>query len=113
MSIFDCPVTLKVISEKYLANQLARLRFLREARAMRASVIPTSPPSSTLGGEGGITFTQWSLWLGETLESLMKRSGRLEAKFALEIAGSGRSWFDCGPQAKFSFTETSNQATSW
>jgi hypothetical protein len=28
-----CPVTLKVISEKYLADESARLRFLREARA--------------------------------------------------------------------------------
>jgi len=28
-----CPVTLKVISERYLADESARLRFLREARA--------------------------------------------------------------------------------
>ena len=28
-----CPVTLKVISERYLGNDSARLRFLREARA--------------------------------------------------------------------------------
>src|SRR5271166_2642417 len=28
-----CPVTLKVINEKYLGDELARLRFLREARA--------------------------------------------------------------------------------
>jgi len=28
-----CPVTLKVISEQYLADETARLRFLREARA--------------------------------------------------------------------------------
>jgi len=28
-----CPVTLKVISERYLGDQSARLRFLREARA--------------------------------------------------------------------------------
>jgi serine/threonine protein kinase len=27
-----CPVTLKVISEKYLGDESARLRFLREAR---------------------------------------------------------------------------------
>ena len=29
----QCPVTLKVISEKYLGDESARLRFLREARA--------------------------------------------------------------------------------
>ena len=28
-----CPVTLKVISEKYIGDESARLRFLREARA--------------------------------------------------------------------------------
>jgi serine/threonine protein kinase len=28
-----CPVTLKVISERYLDDESARLRFLREARA--------------------------------------------------------------------------------
>src|SRR5271165_2078523 len=28
-----CPVTLKVISERYVGNESARLRFLREARA--------------------------------------------------------------------------------
>ena len=28
----QCPVTLKVISEKYLGDESARLRFLREAR---------------------------------------------------------------------------------
>jgi hypothetical protein len=30
-----CPVTLKVISEPYLGDESARLRFLREARAAR------------------------------------------------------------------------------
>ena len=32
-----CPVTLKVISERYLGDESARLRFLREARAAAAS----------------------------------------------------------------------------
>jgi hypothetical protein len=31
-----CPVTLKVITEKFLDDELARLRFLREARAASA-----------------------------------------------------------------------------
>ena len=42
-----CPVTLKVISEKYLGDEAARLRFLREARAVTSGFIPTSPPCST------------------------------------------------------------------
>ena len=32
-----CPVTLKVISERYLGDESARLRFLREARAAAAN----------------------------------------------------------------------------
>ena len=32
-----CPVTLKVINERYLGDESARLRFLREARAARSS----------------------------------------------------------------------------
>jgi len=39
-----CPVTLKVISERYLGDELARLRFLREARAA-ASVRHTNVAS--------------------------------------------------------------------
>ena len=39
-----CPVTLKVISERYLGDESARLRFLREARAA-ASVRHTNVAS--------------------------------------------------------------------
>ena len=35
-----CPVTLKVISERYLGDESARLRFLREARAAASQKSP-------------------------------------------------------------------------
>ena len=41
------PVTLKVISERYLGDESAQLRFLREARAAGASVTQMSPRFST------------------------------------------------------------------
>jgi hypothetical protein len=44
-----CPVTLKVISERYLAHESARLRFLREAHAAARLRHPTSPRSFTTG----------------------------------------------------------------
>jgi predicted ATPase len=81
-----CPVTLKVINEKYLGDESARHRFLREARAA-ASVRHTNVASVFhLGRTGKNYFYAMEFVEGETLENLIKRSGRLEAKLALEIA---------------------------
>ena len=81
-----CPVTLKVINEKYLGDESARLRFLREARA--AAKLRHSNVASVLhlGRTGGSYFYAMEFVEGETLEKLIKRSGRLEVKLALEIA---------------------------
>src|SRR6516164_410799 len=80
-----CPVTLKVISEKYLGDESARLRFLREARAA-ASVRHTNVASVFhLGRTGDNYFYAMEFVEGETLQNLIKRSGRLDAKLALEI----------------------------
>src|SRR5208337_2621500 len=81
-----CPVTLKVISEKYLDDESARLRFLREARA--AARLRHSNVASVLhlGRTGSGYFYAMEFVEGETLEKLIKRSGPLEAKLALEIA---------------------------
>ena len=81
-----CPVTLKVISERYLGDESARLRFLREARA--AARLRHSNVASVLhlGRTGQSYFYAMEFVEGETLENLIKRSGPLEAKLALEIA---------------------------
>ena len=80
-----CPVTLKVISERYLGDESARLRFLREARAA-ASVRHTNVASVFhLGIIGENYFYAMEFAEGETLEQLIKRSGKLDAKLALEI----------------------------
>ena len=81
-----CPVTLKVISEQYLADESARLRFLREARAAASVRHPNVASVFHLGRSGRNYFYAMEFVEGETLESLIKRSGRLEAKLALEIA---------------------------
>src|SRR6267154_4924753 len=81
-----CPVTLKVISEQYVGDESARLRFLREARAA-ASVRHTNVASVFhLGRTGQNYFYAMEFVEGETLENLIKRSGRVEVKLALEIA---------------------------
>src|SRR6202795_5018316 len=80
-----CPVTLKVISERYVGDESARLRFLREARAA-ASVRHTNVASVFhLGRTGQNYFYAMEFVEGETLENLIKRSSRLEVKLALEI----------------------------
>jgi serine/threonine protein kinase len=45
-----CPVTLKVISERYLGDESARLRFLREACAAGSRVGRSSRTARVLGG---------------------------------------------------------------
>jgi serine/threonine protein kinase len=79
-----CPVTLKV-NEKYLGDESARLRFLREARA--AARLRHSNVASVLhlGRTGSSYFYAMEFVEGETLENLIKRSGKLEIKLALEI----------------------------
>src|SRR6202790_4037985 len=81
-----CPVTLKVINERYLGDESARLRFLREARA--AARLRHSNVASVLhlGRTGSSYFYAMEFVEGETLENLIRRSGRFEVKLALEIA---------------------------
>ena len=71
-----CPVTLKVISERYLGDGSAQLRFLREARAA-AKVRHTNVASVFhLGRTGSSYFYAMEFVEGETLEHLIRRSGR-------------------------------------
>src|SRR6202045_3938690 len=80
-----CPVTLKVISERYLGDESARLRFLREARAAASVRHPNVASVLHLGRTGSSYFYAMEFVEGETLEQLVRCSGRLKAKLALEI----------------------------
>ena len=82
----QCPVTLKVISERYVGDESARLRFLREARAAASVRHPNVASVFHLGRTGDSYFYAMEFVEGETLEKLIKRSGPLEVKLALEIA---------------------------
>ena len=79
------PVTLKVISEKYLGDESARRRFLREARAAASVRHPNVASVFYLGRSGENYFYAMEFVEGETLEKLIKRSGRLDVELALEI----------------------------
>jgi serine/threonine protein kinase len=78
-------VTLKVISEKYLGDAPARLRFLREARSAASIRHPNVASVFHLGKTGSSYFYAMEFVEGETLEKFIKRSGCLEVNVALEI----------------------------
>jgi WD40 repeat protein/serine/threonine protein kinase len=82
----QCPVTVKVINERYLGDQSARLHFLREARAAASLRHANVASVLHLGRTGGSYFYAMEFVEGETLQSLIQRSVRLEVKLALEIA---------------------------
>ena len=80
-----CTVTLKVISEKYLGDAPARLRFLREARSAASVRHPNVASVFHLGKTGSSYFYAMEFVEGETLEKFIQRSGCLEVNVALEI----------------------------
>ena len=80
-----CHVSLKVINERCLANEAARLRFLREARAAAKVRHPNVALVLHLGKTGEKFFYAMEFVEGETLESLINRSGPVEVGRALEI----------------------------
>ena len=91
-----CPVTLKVISDRYLGDESARLRFLREARAAASVRHPNVASVFHLGTIGQNYFYAMEFVEGETLEKLIRRSGRLEIKLALQNRVAGRCRVGCG-----------------
>jgi serine/threonine protein kinase/Tfp pilus assembly protein PilF len=89
-----CPVTLKVINERYLGNESARLRFLREARAAASLRHPNVASVFRLGRTDDNYFYAMEFVEGETLDSFIKRSGPLEVPLALEIVSQVASALD-------------------
>jgi hypothetical protein len=81
-----CHVALKVISERYLGDESARLRFLREDRAAASVRHPNVASVFHLGRTGSSYFYAMEFVEGETLQNLIKRTGRLDVKLALQIA---------------------------
>ena len=79
-------VALKVINSQLLGDESARRRFVREARAAASLRHPNVASVFHLGKSVTSYFYAMEFVEGETLENLIKRSGRLEVKLALEIA---------------------------
>jgi serine/threonine protein kinase len=80
-----CAVALKVINARFIGDESARRRFVREARAAASVRHPNVASVFHLGQTGDGYFYAMEFVEGETLENLIKRCGRLEPKIALEI----------------------------
>jgi serine/threonine protein kinase/TPR repeat protein len=79
------PVCLKVINSAYLESEMARQRFLREARAAAALRHPNVASVFNLGIEKEDYFYVMEFIDGETLETRVKRQGPLKPVDALTI----------------------------
>ena len=80
-----CQVALKVINAAYLDSDMARQRFLREARAAAGLSHPNVASVFHLGEEGGNYFYAMEFINGETLEAFVRRHGPLPPAVALRI----------------------------
>ena len=81
----QCPVALKIINARFIGDESARSRFLREARAAARVRHPNVASVFHLGESGGNYFYAMEYVDGETLEKLVRRSGCLETDLALEV----------------------------
>jgi serine/threonine protein kinase/Tfp pilus assembly protein PilF len=79
------PVALKVINAAYLESDIARQRFLREARAAAALRHPNVASVFNLGTEEDRYFYVMEFIDGETVETRVRRQGPLEPVEALNI----------------------------
>jgi tetratricopeptide (TPR) repeat protein len=80
-----CPVTLKVINARYVEDESARARFVREARAAASVRNANVAAVFHLGKAGPNYFYAMEFVPGETLEQVLKRAGKLGTRDALEI----------------------------
>jgi serine/threonine protein kinase/TPR repeat protein len=80
------PVCLKIINSAYLESDMARQRFLREARAAAALRHPNVASVFNLGIDHENYFYVMEFIDGETLEARVKRQGALKPVDALNIA---------------------------
>jgi serine/threonine protein kinase len=81
----QCQVALKIINTRFIGDDLARRRFVREARAAASVRHPNVASVFHLGESSGNYFYAMEFVDGETLGKLIQRSGRLESDVALEV----------------------------
>src|SRR5215468_2553638 len=81
-----CPVALKVINNAYLQSEVARHRFLREARAAAALRHQNVASVFHLGTDHDSYFYAMEFIDGETVDACMRRKERFDPAEALNVA---------------------------
>jgi serine/threonine protein kinase len=81
-----CAVALKVINARFIGDDSARHRFVREARAAASVRHPNVASVFHLGGSSETYFYAMEFVDGESLDDLIRRSSRLEPSTALRVA---------------------------
>jgi serine/threonine protein kinase/Tfp pilus assembly protein PilF len=82
-----CPVALKVINARYLNDESARRRFVREARAAARLRHPNAASVFHLGKKNGDYFYAMEFVEGETLDQVITSRGPMPWALALDITG--------------------------
>jgi serine/threonine protein kinase len=78
-------VTLKIINARFIGDESARYRFVREARAAASVRHPNVASVFHLGKSGDSYFYAMEFVEGESLDKVMRRSGRLDPSTALKV----------------------------
>jgi protein kinase-like protein len=108
----QCPVALKIINARFIGDESARSRFVREARAAARVRHQNVASVYHLGEIGGDYFYAMEFVEGETLANIIRHAGRLSADLALEITAQVAAGLDAIQNSTW-FTATLSQATSW
>ncbi len=80
-----CPVALKLINARYLNDESARLRFVREARAAARLRHPNVATVFHLGTKNGDYFYAMEFVEGEALDQVIESRGPMPVALALDI----------------------------
>src|ERR1700732_3087343 len=78
-------VALKVINARFIGDESARRRFVREARAAASVRHPNVASVFHLGKSGDSYFYAMEFVDGESLDKVIRRSGRLDPSTALKV----------------------------
>jgi TolB-like protein/Flp pilus assembly protein TadD len=78
-------VALKVINARFIGDESARRRFVREARAAASVRHPNVASVFHLGKSGDSYFYAMEFVDGESLDKVIRRSGRLDPSIALKM----------------------------